>query len=77
MIRRWLSPPVSHRQENTVRNDRKRGEAVVMICPNAAKLRPPFQQRQRSHHHVCMDFLCSCPSSLVVRVKAPLGAQES
>ena len=35
-----------------------------MYCPNAAKPRPPFQQSR----HMCVHFLCSCPSSLLVWV---------
>ena len=41
IIRRWPSPPVSHRQEITVLLYSNRGRAALINCPNAAE--PTFR----------------------------------
>ena len=43
IIRRRLSPPVSHRGDIAVLSFSKRGVAAAMTCPNAVEPRPKVQ----------------------------------
>ena len=61
IIRRWLSPPVSHRQEIIVQTPSKRSRAAATNGPYAAEPRPGVRQGGEA----ALTCACtSCASSL-------------
>ena len=56
IIRRWPSPPVSHRQEIIVQTPSKRSGAAATNCPYAAEPRPGVRQGGEA------ALMCACTS---------------